>query len=327
MLGRLQRVGAPVVLQTAPWSPKQQTITMKRGPHKSANEFADFLKDELVEFIKQGQWVVLPFRQLMSDPSLRLHLRISPMGVVPERDRRPRIIVDYSFFDVNDETVRLAPDEAMQFGIALERVMRDIVEANPKYGPVYLMKVDIADGFYRIMVRAPDIVKLAMSIPTLAGEEPLLALPLVLPMGWTQSPPWFCSATETATNVANQRLKRRWQAPPHRLDVVASTPPATGLPTPVAPPVDYTPLPETIPPRVWKERPLERFDIFMDNFIGAGQGSKARLNNTCQVLFHTLDELFRPLEPGNNSYRREPASTKKLAKGDGHWETRKLILG
>jgi hypothetical protein len=108
MLDRLQRVGAPVVLHTAPWSHKQQTVTMERGPHKSTNEFADFLKEELVEFIKQGQWVVLPFAQLMNDPRLQLHLRISPMGVVPQRDRRPRIIVDYSFFDVNDETVRLA---------------------------------------------------------------------------------------------------------------------------------------------------------------------------------------------------------------------------
>jgi hypothetical protein len=75
-------------------------------------------------------------------------------------------------------------------------------------------------------------------------------------------------------------------------------------------------VPKSIPPRVWKEGPLEKFDIFVNDFIGAGQGSKARLNNSRRVLFHTLDELFR-----------EPASTKKLAKGDGHWETRKLILG
>jgi hypothetical protein len=327
MLGRLQRSGAPVVLHTAPWSHARQTSTMKRGPHKSAHEFAEFLKDELAEFIRQGQWVVLPFRQLLGDRNLRMHLRISPMGVVPQRDRRPCIIVDYSFFDVNNETVRLAPDEAMQFGKALERVMHDIVSANPLYGPVHLMKVDIADGFYRIMVRSRDIVKLAVSIPTLAGEEPLVALPLVLPMGWTQSPPWFCAATETATDVANQRLQRKWKAPPHRLDTLASTPPASVVPTPLAAPVDYTPVPEAIPPRTWKRQPLERFDVFVDDFIGTAQGSKARLNNTRRVLFHTLDELFRPLEANDQEYRREPASTKKLGKGDGHWETRKIILG
>jgi hypothetical protein len=211
----LEQVGAPVNLSTAPWSQERQELTLKRGPHKSADEFADFLKEELVDFIQKGQWVVLPYSLIMQDPNLRLHLRISPMGVVPQRDRRPRIIVDYSFFQVNGETVRLAPNEAMQFGKALERLIQDIVEANPRYGPVYLMKVDIADGFYRVWVRAPDIVKLAVSIPTLDGDEPLLALPLVLPMGWTESPPWFCATTETCTDVANQRLQRGWKAPPH----------------------------------------------------------------------------------------------------------------
>jgi hypothetical protein len=53
----------------------------------------------------------------------------------------------------------------MQFGKALvgkalERILQDVVEANPWYGQVYLMKVDIAIGFYRVWVRAHDIVKL-----------------------------------------------------------------------------------------------------------------------------------------------------------------------
>ncbi len=45
------------------------------------------------------------------------------------------IIDNYSCLDVNDEPVLLEPDKAMQFGKALERVMRNIVEANPKYVP------------------------------------------------------------------------------------------------------------------------------------------------------------------------------------------------
>ena len=67
--------------------------------------------------------------------------------------------------------------------------LRQIVEANPQHGPVYLLKIDIADGFYRIWLNANDIPTLAVSIPLLSGTTPLLALPLVLPMGWTESPP------------------------------------------------------------------------------------------------------------------------------------------
>ena len=60
--------------------------------------------------------------------------RISPLGVVPQRDRRPRLIVDYSFSNFNEETVPLAPIEFMQFGRALQRIMAKIVRADPQYG-------------------------------------------------------------------------------------------------------------------------------------------------------------------------------------------------
>jgi hypothetical protein len=39
------------------------------------------------------------------------------------------------------------PHEAMQFGRALERLLFHIRHANPRYGPVYLNKIDISDGF------------------------------------------------------------------------------------------------------------------------------------------------------------------------------------
>jgi hypothetical protein len=57
------------------------------------------------------------------------------------------------------------------------------------HGPVHLLKFNTTDGFHRIWLNLQDIQKLAMLLPPLHGEEPLLALPLVLPMGWTKSPP------------------------------------------------------------------------------------------------------------------------------------------
>jgi hypothetical protein len=62
----------------------KQDLAMKRGRHKSALKFAKFLQEELVYFIQKGQWVVLPYRLLMNNPTLQLHLRINPMGVVPQ---------------------------------------------------------------------------------------------------------------------------------------------------------------------------------------------------------------------------------------------------
>ncbi|CAJ1940912.1 unnamed protein product [Cylindrotheca closterium] len=78
------------------------------------------------------------------------NLRLSPLGVVPQRDRRPRLIVDLSFFGINQESVPIAPSDSMQFGRALHRILQRILQANPLHGPVYISKIDIADGFYRI---------------------------------------------------------------------------------------------------------------------------------------------------------------------------------
>jgi hypothetical protein len=83
--------------------------------------------------------VVLPYQSVK-------HLKnlcISPPGVPPQRDRRPRWICDYIFSGVNDDTADVAPNEAMEFGHALERILREILLADPSQGPVHMIKVDI----------------------------------------------------------------------------------------------------------------------------------------------------------------------------------------
>jgi len=45
--------------------------------------------------------------------------------------QRPRLILDYSFSNVNQETVQVAPQHAMQFGHALKQILECIVYANP----------------------------------------------------------------------------------------------------------------------------------------------------------------------------------------------------
>lgn len=68
-----------------------------------------------------------------------------------------RSIVDYTYPGVNNETVRLAPPEAMQFGKALQRGLAKVVHADPYCGPVSRGKTDIADGFFRIGIQACNV--------------------------------------------------------------------------------------------------------------------------------------------------------------------------
>ena len=154
-------------------------MALARGSHQSALSHMEFLRDEMADMIDQGYWVILPYSNVLHLP----HLRLSPLGVVPQRDRRPRIIVDYTFWGINDDTVPLAPSESMQFGRAFERILHKIRRANRRFGPTYMIKVDIADGFYRLFVSAPTIATLGVVFPQYEDEEPLVAFPLVLPMG------------------------------------------------------------------------------------------------------------------------------------------------
>ena len=172
------------------------------------------------------QWTVLPISAVQHLPGLR----ISPPGVVPQRDRRPRWIVDYSFSGVNAETLAIAAVDSMQFGHALDRILREILLSDPALGPVQMLKVDISDGFYRVNMNIEDIPKLGVAFPTEPGQEKLVAFPLVLPMGWKNSPPIFTTATETIADLANQRLSSHIRPPPHKMDDAAEA-----VPSPVPP--------------------------------------------------------------------------------------------
>ena len=327
-LRQVAKHGFPALMTTPPWTLAQRDAAVHRGPHKSSLEFRDFLREELADMVERATWVVLPYHRLRHVRNLR----VSPMGVVPQHERRPRPIVDYSFSDVNTDTVKLAPNEAMQFGRALERIIRLVVLSNPRFGPVQFMKLDIADGFYRVWLRIDDVPTLAVAIPTLPGEAPMLALPLALPMGWTQSPPAFCAVTETIADLANQRLRQTTPVRPHPFDKLAATeatlsasPSLRPSPNPSALPV--LPLPATNPLLVPLQRPLRTVDVFVDDFIGLAQGSTRSLNNARRVIMHAVDSTFRPLMPHDLPTRTAPISVAKLLKGDAAWSTSKKILG
>jgi hypothetical protein len=324
-----------VVLTTTPWDESRINAAVNRGPHKSAKDHSAFLHTEMADMIDKNQWLVFPFSQVRNLPNLR----VSPIGVVPQRDRRPRTIVDYSYSGINQETCPIAPTDAMQFGTALQRVIEDIVNANPRFGPVHLCKVDIDDGFYRVGIRPADIPKLGVIIPArTVDQEQLIAFPLVLPMGWKNSPPYFCAITETVADVTNERIRHHHQPPRHRMDRVADSQgdsvkegrPAT---TAQQPQLCTTAVPEPQPPPTsvpsahHSRQPLGKFDIYVDDFMGTAQGKPRRLNRIRRVLFHTLDEVLRPKDSLDEDARKEPISVKKLRKGDARWSTTKQMLG
>jgi hypothetical protein len=137
--------------------------------------------EDMFDYTNMGFWTVLPFHAVQRYPALKL----APAGVVPQRDRRPRPIMDYSFFNTNQTCLPLAPMHAMQFGQALQRILQRLVYCNARYGPPLLAKIDLVDGYYRVPLSPSAALHLAVLIPSdIPDNPPLVAIPLTLPMGW-----------------------------------------------------------------------------------------------------------------------------------------------
>ena len=346
--------GVPIKFSNLPWSSAQLQQSITRGPHRSCYDHVDFLHEEFIDMIKKEQWVIIPFSLAKSLPGLRL----SPPGVIPQRERQPRWICDYTWYGVNEDTLPLAPLQAMQFGHALDRFLRELLLANPAFGPVHMLKLDISDGYYRINLNPSDIPKLGVIFPTAETDEPLVALPLVLPMGWKNSPPSFCAATETIADIANTNFQSNIHLPIHHLEAQAqchdnithTTSTIADLNAAITQPIitndivpdinttlsskplqaRYTTKLSNIPlqrdpclPAATQPRPY--VDVFVDDFIGMCQ-IRSNINRVRRILLHAVDSVFRPLD-SQDIHRREPISVSKLRKGDVSWSTIKNILG
>ena len=111
----------------------------------------------------------------------------------------------------------------MQFRWTLERLLYQIRFANPWHGPVYIGKVNLADGFYWFGLALSAVVKLGVIFPKYDKEEQLIAFPLVAPMGWGESPPAFCAGMETVSDLTNL-IPPTVSLPPHPLKKIATMP-------------------------------------------------------------------------------------------------------
>jgi hypothetical protein len=309
-LHELASTGVPAYFADDPWTLTQRDSVLQRGPHKSAaEEFSKFIVEDMFDYVQMGYWVVLPYASVRHLPNLPL----APAGVVPQRERRPRPIIDYSFYNTNAACLPYAPLQAMQFGTALPRLLERLVYCNRAYGPPIMAKIDLADGYYRVPLSSAAALALAVLLPSDLPHDPtpLVALPLALPMGWAHSPPYFCAFTETVTDLTNQATL---SLHPENLLLKHTQctlePMATDFhPTAVILGEDNIP-------------PLTHADIYIDDFMLMAQCPyQMPLLNT---LLNTLDRVFHDPAPTNH---RQIVSASKLNKGDATFSTQKRILG
>ena len=88
----------------------------------------------------------------------------------------------------------------------LDRLIREVVIADPALGSVYVLKADISDGFYIIALRPGDAPNLGLFSPLADNVEDLVSILLTLPMGCKIPSPILCMAMETVSDLANTAL-------------------------------------------------------------------------------------------------------------------------
>jgi hypothetical protein len=208
----------------------------------------------------------------------------------------------------------VAPASAMaKLGNVLPRLIYAVANAPDGQGPILFSKLDIKDGYWRMVVPEDNEWHFAYVLPKASpDEETQLVIPSSLQMGWCDSPAFFCAASETARDVAEHlSATPLGSLEPHALEHLLLHPaewPTDGL-------------------EVQAAKFVHLIEVYVDDFIQLAQTTDPQqLEHLSRAILHAIHSVFPP--PAVTGHAGEdPVSIKKLKQGDGLWATRKELLG
>ena len=252
------------------------------------------------------------------------NLKISPVAVVPQVGRRGRIILDLSFpvwqknsegvatviqKSVNETTALNAPKGPVkEIGKVLPRLLRYMRDVPPEQW-ILFSKLDISDGFWRLIVKGDDCYNFAYVLPQKPGEPTRIVVPSAVQMGWVESPPYFCAVTETARDLTEFHIQNRTLLP--------------------ANPIEQQMDVQHVPMKARADKPSRCLQVYVDDFCLAATQSKdeRHIPTISRAGIHSIHSVFPPPEVTGHENGKPPLSPKKLDKGDGQWRVKKEKLG
>ena len=141
---------------------------------------------EAQEFVKIYRWDDLK-------KNLPRALKLSPLAMIPHKSRKYKTILDLSYQlmvagymlpSVNDATMRMAPEEVMdQIGSMLPRMIEALAAAPMERGDIMFSKLDIKDGFWRMVCEEGEEWNFACVLSNHKGEPVGIVVPSALQMG------------------------------------------------------------------------------------------------------------------------------------------------
>jgi hypothetical protein len=196
-----------------------------------------------------------------------------------------------------------------ELGNVLPRIL-DFMSNVPAEEHIHFSKMDLADGYWRMVVEHEDRWNFAYVMPSPPGTPTRLVIPSALQMGWKESPAYFCATTETIRDVAQAWIDAGTHKSAHPME--SFTEPAK----PARPQSSAGPA-------------HQMSSVYVDDFILAAveDGSGKLLRKTARATLHAIHSVFQPPAATGTKKPKDPISEKKLAKGDARWDTQKEILG
>lgn len=185
----------------------------------------------------------------------------------------------YNLRSVNESTAVLAPQHSMaQLGSVLPRIIEAIARAPLDRGHILFSKIDIKDGYWRMMVEKGQEKIFVYVLPGQPGKPTRIVVRYALQMGWTESPAFFCAATETTRDIAEANVAKPIGClPPHPLE-------------------EYM-----VPPSKWlrerihaiSERYLKLVEVYVDDFCSLAQTQDVQtLLHISRSLLHAIHGVF-----------------------------------
>jgi hypothetical protein len=310
------------------WNLEQLEAAIPNRAHASANvpEAAAACKNKALERVKEGLCRLVNWDDMKHD--FPKNLKISPLAVVPHKSRVYQMILDLSFQllvnskklnSVNNSSDKsLAHQESMyKLGNVIPRIIWTMALSKDTTTPFMFTKVDLKDGYWQMAVNANDAWNFAYVLPGTSPDGLIqLIIPDALQMGWSESPPFFCAATETARDIIDDKIRNNIILPEQPMENIMMD-------------IDWSTVKTPHPPvttETEKRNFLQLIEVYIDNFIGVIQSTNEA--HLCQFSHRILDGITNvfPSPELSGSKMAHPVSEKKLIE-DGIWDTRKEILG
>ena len=305
------------------WTIEHIITAIQRGAHPTAKkpDARRYLITQTMAKVNENFAKIIKWKDIKNN--IPPKLKISPIAMIPHKSRDYRSILDLSFqlrikgkkqASVNTATNKLAPQKAMAgLGKALQRIIQTMATNYDTSVPFKFTKCDIKDGFWRMVVSEEDSWNFCYTIPppskTTSIDDIEIVIPTSLQMGWCESPPFFCAATETGRDIINELYNKLDCIPPHPMEHWMMK---TNLNNTAKKTTDKT---------------TNIIEVYVDDFIGGtNQTDTQHLTQLSRAILHGIHSIFPPTDISKHC-GGDPISEKKMANGDGTWSFQKEILG